>query len=176
MLKDFNIRPARAEDASEIARINHETWIRTYEGILDPATIQARSLDEQVRLWKEQLAFENPSERRFVAETNGMLVGYTGGGRNPDKNSPFQSELFGIYVLYDYQKKGLGQEMMKELAAWLLVKGHSSMLVWIMRENPYRRFYEKLGGSLLEQTRELDYGGKKVTVICYGWSDIAKLV
>lgn len=173
---EYKIRPAVPEDAAEIARINHDTWIQTYKGILDDATIRARSLEEQVQLWQQQLGTLTPSERRFVAEVDGMIVGYAGGGRNPDANSPFEAELFGIYVLADYQKKGLGQALVRELAAWLTVKGHTSMLVWIMQANPFKRFYEKLGAHLLDQSRSIDYSGKTVTVICYGWDDISKLI
>lgn len=172
---EFKIRPAQPEDAAEVARVNHETWMATYKGILDDATIKSRSLEEQVQLWQQQLGTMSPLEMRFVADVNGMIVGYAGGGRNPDPRSPFQAELFGIYVLADYQKKGIGQALIHELAAWLHSKGLESMLVWIMRENPYRKFYEKLGGQLLEQSRDIDYSGKKVNVVCYGWNDIVKL-
>lgn len=173
---DFKIRQATPEDAAEIARINHETWVATYKGILDDATIKARSLEEQVQLWQAQLGAMAPLEMRFVADVNGMLVGYAGGGRNPDSNSPFQAELFGIYVLADYQKKGIGQALVKALASWLGEKGMSSMLVWIMRENPFKKFYSRLGGALLEQSREIDYNGKTVTVVCYGWNDLKSLL
>jgi GNAT superfamily N-acetyltransferase len=149
--------------------------VATYKDILDQSTIQARSLEEQVRIWQNQLGTPAPSEMRFVADVSGMITGYAGGGRNPDTHSPFQAELFGIYVLGDYQKKGMGQALVRALSAWLLEKGHRSMLVWIMAQNPYRKFYEKLGGALLEQNREIDYGGKKVNVVCYGWSDLSKL-
>lgn len=176
MPSPYKIRPATAEDAAEIARVNHETWISTYKGILDDATINSRSLEDQVSIWKSELGFPNPSEQRFVADVDGMIVGYAGGGRNPDMHSPFQSELFGIYVLADYQGKGIGQALTQSLAVWLLAKGNSSMLVWIMRENPFKRFYQKLGAQILDQQREIDYSGKKVTVICYGWDDISKII
>jgi GNAT superfamily N-acetyltransferase len=172
----FTIRLASPHDATEIARVNHETWSATYKGILDEATIRSRSLEEQVKIWQHQLGVPNPSEVRYVAEIDGMIVGYVGGGRNPDMHSPYHSELFGIYVLSDYQKKGLGQALVKRIADALKEMGHSSMLVWIMRENPFRRFYEKLGGHLLDQHRDIDYSGKKVTVVCYGWDDLAKII
>jgi GNAT superfamily N-acetyltransferase len=175
MTSNFMIRPATPEDATEIARVNHETWIATYKGILSDEAIKAHSLEEQVALWQHQLGVFSPSERRFVAEIDGMIVGYSGGGRNPETGSPFECELFGIYVLGDYQGRGIGHSLIRELAAWLIIKGHTSMLVWILSENPYRRFYEKLGGLLLDQSREIDYSGKKVSVVCYGWSDLSRL-
>jgi hypothetical protein len=49
------------------------------------------------------------------------------------------------------------------------------MLVWVMDKNPYRHFYEKIGGELLDQTRDVDYGGSKLTVVSYGWTELGKL-
>jgi GNAT superfamily N-acetyltransferase len=175
MPTSFTIRLASPHDAAEIARVNHETWAATYKGILDDATILSRSLEEQVKIWQHQLGAPNPSEIRYVAEVDGMIVGYVGGGRNPDMHSPYHSELFGIYVLHDYQKKGLGQALVKTIAGALKDMGHASMLVWIMRENPFRRFYVKLGAHLLDQHRDIDYSGKTVTVVCYGWDDLSKI-
>ncbi len=173
---NFSLRPAQISDAQAIARVNHVTWAETYQDILEPAYIQSRSLDEQVKLWQDQLASANPSEARILAERDGSLWGYAGGGRNPDTHSPFSAELFGIYVLRDYQRQGVGTALLKSLAAWLNEQGHRSMLVWIMRENPFREFYLKTGASQLEQTREIDYGGKKLTLLSYGWDDIKKLL
>lgn len=173
---NFTLRPAQASDAQAIARVNHVTWAETYQGLLDPAYIQSRSLDEQVKLWQDQLSAPSPSEARVLAEREGLVLGYAGGGRNPDTHSPFSAELFGIYVLRDYQRQGVGTALLHSLASWLASQGHRSMLVWIMRENPFREFYVKTGASLLEQTREIDYGGKKLTILSYGWHDIGTLL
>ena len=175
MLK-MELRHAGVADAQAIARVNHVTWAETYQGLLDPAYIESRSLDEQVKLWQDQLSAPSPSEARVLAEREGSILGYAGGGRNPDTGSPFSAELFGIYVLRDYQRQGVGSALLKSLAGWLSGQGHQSMLVWILRENPFRDFYIKTGASLLELTREVDYGGKKLTVLSYGWDDIKKLV
>jgi ribosomal protein S18 acetylase RimI-like enzyme len=172
----LTIREAEPSDAAQIAQVNLETWLSTYHGILDEAYLQSRSLDDQVSIWQSTLAQASPSENRFVAVAGNQVVGYCGGGRNPDTRSPFQSELFGHYILKQYQNQGLGKQLTHALARWLQKQGSQSLLVWVMDKNPYRRFYEKIGGELLDQTRDLDYGGKKLTVVSYGWLDLNKLV
>ena len=158
-----------------IAQVNHEAWLSTYKGILDDAYLESRSIDDQVEIWKSTLAQNSPSENRFVALEGSRLIGYCGGGRNPDTRSPFQSELFGIYVLKQYQGQGLGRQLVHVLARWLQKQGSQSMLVWVMDKNPYRRFYSRIGGELLDQTRDVDYGGKKLTVLSYGWTNLSSL-
>jgi len=39
---------------------------------------------------------------------------------------------------------------MRACAAHLLTQGMRSLIVWVLKENPYRRFYESLGGALVE--------------------------
>jgi GNAT superfamily N-acetyltransferase len=171
----LTIREAEPSDAAQIAQVNFETWRSTYTGILAPEHLEARSLEEQVKLWQETLSTLSPSSKRFVALSGRDVIGYSGGGRNPDSRSPFQSELFGIYVLKAFQGQGLGQQLTRVLAHWLLAQGNGSMQVWVMEKNPYRRFYEKIGGELLDQSRDLDYGGTRLTVVSYGWTQLQSL-
>ncbi len=49
------------------------------------------------------------------------------------------------------------------------------MLVWVLRDNPYRRFYEDLGGELLHQHRDEELGATTVTSVAYGWRDLGTL-
>jgi RimJ/RimL family protein N-acetyltransferase len=172
----LTIREADPSDAAQIAQVNLESWMSTYRGILDEAYLQSRSLDDQVQIWNSTLTQFNPSENRFVAVAGNHVVGYCGGGRNPDTRSPFQSEMFGIYILKQYQGQGLGKQLTHVMARWLQKQGSQSMLVWVMDKNPYRSFLEKIGGELLDQTRDVDYGGKKLTVVSYGWTNMGKLL
>jgi GNAT superfamily N-acetyltransferase len=172
----LTIREAEAADAAQIAQINHESWVETYRGILDEKFLQSRSVEEQVEIWKSTLTQPNPSESRFVAVSGSQVLGYCGGGRNPDKRSPFQGELYGVYVLKRFQKQGLGKQLVHAVARRLEKQGTQTLLVWVMDKNPYRRFYERIGGELLDQTRDIDYEGKKLTVLSYGWLSLSPLL
>jgi hypothetical protein len=48
------------------------------------------------------------------------------------------------------------------------------MLIWVIAENTYRRFYESLGGKLVrKKTKEI--GGMMISEVSYGWEEIHKL-
>ena len=49
-----------------------------------------------------------------------------------------------------------------------------SMFVWVLRDNPYRSFYDRLGGELLNEQRQDNFGGLEVSV-GYGWPDLDAL-
>ena len=90
--------------------------------------------------------------RLFVAESeSGEVVGFAAFG--PDRASGFPgytAELWAIYVLPTWQRKGLWRALFHEGARLLQAEGYGRMLVWVLKENPKGRgFYEHLCGVLL---------------------------
>ena len=45
------------------------------------------------------------------------------------------------------------------------------MLVWVFSANPYRAFYEALGGQPVAE-REIDRYGANLAETAYGWQDL----
>jgi hypothetical protein len=60
-------------------------------------------------------------------------------------------------------------------ADWLLKKGYRSLALWVVEQNPSRAFYERIGGRALGLSKVLEFGGRKVTDVAYGWDSIAEL-
>ena len=46
------------------------------------------------------------------------------------------------------------------------------MVIWVMKDNPARRFYEKLGGRLIGEAG-ITIGGKDLLKVAYVWSELA---
>lgn len=171
----LTIRPAEAADATGVAEVNHAAWLATYRGVLAPATVESCSLQDQLQVWRDLLARPDPSRQYFVALEGDRVIGYGGAGRNASTHSPFQAELYGVSVLSNFGKRGVGTRLLGTQAQWLRVMGWQSMQLWVMEQNPFRGFYERRGGQLLDGTRDLDYGGQRVTVVSYGWTDLDTL-
>lgn len=50
------------------------------------------------------------------------------------------------------------------------------MLLWVLKKNPARGFYERLGGQLLDRQKEMRcWDGDPATEVAYGWLDIGSL-
>jgi hypothetical protein len=49
------------------------------------------------------------------------------------------------------------------------------MIVWVLKENPYYRFYEKLGGQYVGE-QSIEIGGKKYIEKAFGWENIAPIL
>jgi len=172
----LTIRPAEASDANAVAEVNHAAWLATYRGVLDPAYVEGRSVADQLQVWRDLLTQPDPSRQYFVALDGQQLIGYCGAGRNADRHSPFQAELFNVSVLPGRHGQGIGTRLLGTQAQWLRVMGWSSMQLWLMEQNPFRGFYERHGGVLLDGSRDLDFGGKRVTVVAYGWTELDALI
>jgi hypothetical protein len=54
-------------------------------------------------------------------------------------------------------------------------RGDQSMSLWVLRDNPYRRFYDRVGGEVLADEKQDDFSGRKVTSVAYGWRDLDAL-
>ncbi|CAN5692951.1 hypothetical protein BH24ACT22_BH24ACT22_11430 [soil metagenome] len=46
----------------------------------------------------------------------------------------------------------------------------NSMLLWVLTQNPSRRFYESQSGTMLGK-RAIEIGGAKLEEVAYGWPD-----
>ena len=54
-------------------------------------------------------------------------------------------------------------------------RGHASLRLWVIRDNPYRRFYDRIGGELLREERQDEFGGASVVSVGYGWRNLETL-
>ena len=111
----------------------------------------------------------------FVAEVDGRVVGFADCGPVRDSEKDYMGELYAIYVNQAMQRKGIGRMLCREVARNLMSRGLDSMLVWVLAENRFRKFYERLGGQRV-RTRDITIGGKTLTEWGYGWKSLASLV
>jgi hypothetical protein len=61
------------------------------------------------------------------------------------------------------------------LVRLLVARGFMSLLIWVLAENPSRRFYEALGGRLVRDKRETT-GGVQFIEVAYAWPDARTII
>lgn len=81
-----------------------------------------------------------------------------------------RGEVYAIYVLPEYQRQGIGRQLMSMCAEELLRGSMDTLLVWVLEANPARRFYERLGGELVRTGWMESYGvrGKELSQFHWG--------
>lgn len=163
-----SIRVATQHDAAEIAHVHVQSWQTTYAGIIPDEFLAALNEAERTLQWQEWLARD--IEVR-VAELDGKVVGFIGGGpvREPVENC--DAELHAIYLLRQAQGLGIGTALLTELAGSLKSKGFTGMAVWVLDRNPFRRFYEK-SGARIAASKTIEIGGAKLSEVAYAWPEL----
>ena len=104
------------------------------------------------------------------------VVGFVTGGpaRGRGRMGLGEGEIETLYVLDDWRERGLGRRLMRAAAAHLAASGCKSAFVWVLRDNPSRWFYERLGGRVAAEAT-VRVAGTSVVQVAYVWPSIEKL-
>ncbi len=136
------------------------------------AVLDELSYEKRAKFRREELEKNDPRFRTLVAEDKEAgIVGFVVAGPRREGNKKFGGEIYAIYLRREFQGKGIGKNLFLGAADWLCKQGYDSMLLWVLRDNPTRKFYEAMGG------RELDSKiikiGAPLVEISYGWESLS---
>lgn len=166
------VRKATVEDASAIATVHVAAWREAYRGIVADEVLDNLSIQRRTEQWTNSLSDEvHPYHRAFVAEVNGQVVGFSNFGTPQIKDSGFDGELFAIYILKATHKMGIGRMLVQAVVNGLRELSSKSMLVWVLKDNHARGFYEKLGGEYLYE-KPIEIGNESLAEVAYGWRSL----
>lgn len=177
MLRRANqIRLARGDDARGIAEVHVASWKTTYRGIFPDSLLDGLSVDQREQQWKGILGSAESNSVTLVAcDVPGGVVGFVSGGAERSGKLGCDGELYAIYLFDRAQRQGLGTLLVQHLAREFRACGFGSMAVWVLAANPFRRFYEALGGEFIAE-QQIERGGESFTESAYGWGDLNALL
>lgn len=164
------IRKALPEDARGIAKVHVDSWRTTYKHIFPEDYLQSLTYESREKLWKSVI----PNGYVYVAENlQGEIVGFSSGGKERTGDYPgYEGELYAIYLLQEYQGKGIGRQLVKPLIEQFTIDGINSMTVLVLEENPSKYFYQSLGAVEIDRLPDT-LAGKEVIELVYGWKDFS---
>ena len=167
----MKIRKAILADARGIGHVHVDSWRETYRNLVPDSYLDQLSYEAREQLWNENLKDGNT----YVAEDEeGIIVGFAGGGKERTGDyAALKGELYCIYILQEYQGQGIGRLLMEKVVQELAGLELNSMLVWVLEDNPSRRFYEKMGGRAVDH-KIIKIAGKELNEVAYGWEDIGQ--
>lgn len=191
-MDEVAIRRAQAGDAAAIAAVHVAAWHETYAGLVPERMLSALSVAERAGRWHRILTTPDPSLQSavFVAlRPDRAVVGFGSCGRQPVAallDGGFAGEFSALYVLAAHQGRGLGRRLMAVMAQDLLAREVRGAALWVLRDNrPARRFYEKLGATIVGrriETVDEHLRGERARAqddelheVAYGWPDLSLL-
>jgi GNAT superfamily N-acetyltransferase len=169
----FNVRPALISDAHSIAVVHVESK-STYSGLLPASALSKFTVERRESSWTEMLTTPEPHAVTLVGcNAQQEVVGFASGGAERTGQLGCDGELHAIYLLPAVQRQGLGTLLVERFIHELRSRGFRSMAVWVLGANPYRKFYEALGGQFIAE-KIIERGGEAFVEIAYGWDDLSK--
>lgn len=164
----IRVRPARRADAAAIGRIHVETWRDAYAGLLPDARLLRLSPSIEAERWRA--AIEGPGAV-LVAEEDGQVIGFGSCGRSRLRKLPYDGEVYTLYVAPEQHGRGAGRMLLAALFRALETAGCTSALIWVLKGNPSRFFYEAMGGRHVAD-RDEPMWGRTMAEIAYGWESL----
>ena len=156
---DFTYREATVDDAPSIAHqiiasdYNPQKTAKEWE---QQGYRPEEVLERTVKRWTGYISgthtprFGKAPRRIYLAFDNDTLAGHVACHHTAKHGC--ESELQSIYVLPEYQGKGLGTILLSMAVDWLVGTGVKSMVVGFYSDNPFQRFYFKYGGVKSESS------------------------
>ena len=180
----ITVRRARLSDAAAIGAVHVAAWRSAYPGILPDQFLSRMSVPRQAAHYDAAI---RSGTGVYVATVSGADLGPEGGPARvvgfitSAPTHPFgparslaDGEIETLYVLDDWRDRGIGRRLMRAAAAHLAAAGCRSVFLWVLRDNPSRWFYARLGGSPKAEG-VINVGGSPVMQTAYVWAPIDKL-
>jgi GNAT superfamily N-acetyltransferase len=180
----ISLRKARVADAIAIGAVHVAAWRSTYPGILPDAFLAKMSVSRQAAYYDAAIrggtgvTVATASGTDVPAGSGPRIIGFTTAGRA--RNAEIagkrlaEGEVETLYVLDDWRERGVGRRLMRAAGAHLAENGCKSAFLWVLRDNPSRWFYQRLGGKpAAEQTTQI--AGQIVAQTAFVWNPIELL-
>ena len=164
------VRHARFEDAPALAKVEVETWRATYPGMVADSVLLNMSERRKTVMWARELV-SDPRGVKVWSDGGAGILGFGHCGPQRDRALAYDGEVTMLYVLPDAQGMGIGKHLLTALFEQLADRDCRSALIWVVKANPSRFFYERMGGRLALE-RRIVVGGEPVDTLGYGWNDL----
>jgi ribosomal protein S18 acetylase RimI-like enzyme len=143
------VRRAKPEDGEEIARLFMRAWHISLKHLLPEGFLD--KFEHRVQRDKYAERAKDPDWALYVAEADGRVAGLIGAKDNDTPPPGYQKQIKSMYVDPDFQRRGLGQALLKHLFAEMKKDGVKNAMLWCISTNaPACAFYEGQGGRKIE--------------------------
>ena len=167
------VRPARAGDADQLARVQVASWRCGLAGIVPPVLLGELTGEEAEAVWRERWreAISNPptSRHRVLAAVSGSVsgtaarevVGFVsaGPGTDADRWPGTDAEIYEFRVSPERTGYGHGGRLLHAAVDTLVSDGFHTVSIWVLEaDSSLREFLEAAGWAADGARGELDVG------------------
>jgi GNAT superfamily N-acetyltransferase len=167
------VRRARAGDAPGIAAVHVATWRSAYPGVL-PDKFLAKLSEPRLTAQYDRSIRMGLGIQVAIGGPDDPILGFSS-ARRSRSSTLGEGEVETLYVLDDWQNRGIGGQLLRASAKHLAGLGCRSAFAWVLRANPAGFFYERLGGKRIANSMT-HVGGAEIPQTAYAWDPIETLL
>ncbi|MCW2699258.1 MAG: family N-acetyltransferase [Blastococcus sp.] len=165
---DVSVRPARPEDAAEVARVQVVTWRTAYRAVLPVAVLDDWDADAATAAWRHAVESPpTPGHGVVVALEGRTVVGFAAfgtaeltPGEQPHPAGP-SSELSTLLVEPRWGRRGHGSRLLAAVTDVVRAGGAARLQTWLLEPDQVSAsFYESTGWAPDGWARTLDTGAE----------------
>jgi len=163
----MKIRRVTVEDAVVAAKIHVDAWRSAYRGLVPDAFLQNMSYARREEAFRNSIAAKQGD--MYLVEYQNTPVGLLtiGPCRDADLDIQTTGEIYGIYLIPETWRQGIGTWLAAEAERMLQARGYQQIMLWVFEGNSNaRRFYEAVGYRVDGASKTIDLG-KPLEVIRY---------
>lgn len=172
----MELRNATYADCAAIAGIHTASWRDAYAQILKREYLAGPILEDRLGIWRTRLQNAPRTQLVLIGEQDGAAVGFVSvfAGEDPEWGALIDN----IHVLPGMKRTGLGRKLLSSAAEWLVREFPLQPLhLWVFEANePAQRFYDAMGGKVVERRVRPNPGGGEASNLRYFWPDPAALI
>ncbi|MGY2003931.1 N-acetyltransferase family protein [Blastococcus sp. SYSU DS1024] len=152
---DVSVRPARAEDAAAIARVQGVTWRTAYRAVLPAEVLDGWDEATVTEAWRSAVtAPPSVGHRVLVAVEQGAVVGFAAVATGPET-----AEISTLLVEPRWGRRGHGSRLLAAVTDLAAADGTARLEVWLAEsDRASADFYESAGWAPDGWARTLDTG------------------
>lgn len=172
----IRVRRALAADAPSISAVHVTAWRNAYAGILPSGYLAGLSMPRHAAQYDASIR-AGDGVYVAIAALPGVaagVVGFVTVGR-PRVRGLAEGEVQTLYVLDDWREHGLGRRLLAAGAGHLRAAGCRSAFLWVLRDNPSRWFYQRLGGRPAAES-DTRVAGVAIPQVAFVWNPIDPLL
>ena len=156
------------DDFLAIGRIYVDGWRSAYKGIMPQGYLDRMDVDE---IAAKHRAMARPE--LVMLDDEGKYIGASVICPSREADKPGWGEVKTMYLLPEYQGRGLGQVFMDAALAELKQMGFAKIYLWTQAKNyRARRFYEKYGFIKGDELNIYTVDGVDLPEYCYKWGEV----
>jgi len=155
----YSFKRAELSDVDAMAYVHVTSWQQTYKGLLDDHVIDKFDLENRKKMWINFLQ-KDCTSIAYVARASEKTVAIASSHETAD-----YVELLTLYVLSEFQLKGIGKSLFQQVENDAAEKG-KRLIAWVLKGNKATSFYEKMGLKPIK-CEEKNLGSSKVEEVMF---------